>query len=147
MPARADGNQFFFLQCHHIYWFYLREQTEVDPANMGCYWKIYCICIFTVALRIYCGVYHKFSSIIGNQFCPDFLFDKIRFIAVVKAQSDRIFELSKRCFYSPSEIINFFDFFRRKWFIWKICYDTFIWIFRYGKPYNAKFFRLQSIAV
>ena len=56
-------------------------------------------------------VYHGFRYVIGNEFCPDLLFDVLWFIGMKIAQPYRVFQLSERGFDAPSCIVKFLDMF------------------------------------
>lgn len=49
--------------------------------------------------------YRGFRYVIGNEFCPDLLFDVLWFIGMKIAQPYCVFQLSKRKFDSPSGVV------------------------------------------
>ena len=70
-------------------------------------------------------VYHGFRYVIGNEFCPDLLFDVLWFIGMKIAQSYRVFQLSERGFDALSCIVKFLDMFWCKLFMWQVsAYDA-----------------------
>lgn len=69
--------------------------------------------------------YRGFRYVIGNEFCPDLLFDVLWFIGMKIAQSYRVFQLSERGSDTPSCIVNFLDMFWCKLFMWQVsAYDA-----------------------
>ena len=65
------------------------------------------------------------TDVIGGQFCPYLLFNILWFIGMKIAQTNRVFQLSKRGFDSSSGIVQLFDAFRWKFITWQIRNDAF----------------------
>ena len=100
-----DRDQFLFQQGHHIILVFLRGQTEKDSTDMCSHCKIDFILMLCGMCFQHRTVYHGFRYVIGNEFCPDLLFDVLCFIGMKIAQPYRVFQLSKRRFDSPSGIV------------------------------------------
>ena len=69
-----------------------------------------CICLLKSYndIDVYAARYMKyrgFRDVIGNQFCPYLLFNILWFIGMKIAQTNRVFQLSKRGFDPPSGIV------------------------------------------
>lgn len=87
-----------------------RESKRKKTADVGGSSKSH----FVDMLRIsssFCHyvAYNGFCQVVSNQLCPDLLLYKFHLIRMEDAQSNRVFELSERCFDPPSGKIKTFD--------------------------------------
>lgn len=85
---------------------------------------MFCFIVFDNGMVDQC-----FRDIIGNQFCPDFLPDILRFIRMKVAESNGIFKFPERAFNGPSCKVNQCYLLRREFISRQICDNTFTGIF------------------
>ena len=100
--------------------------------------KIDFIFMFCVMGFQYRTVDHGFRYIIGNEFCPDLLFNILWFIGMEIAQAYGIFQLSERRFNPPSGIVQRLDTFRREFITRQVRNETFIRRLLEMESYNPK---------
>lgn len=83
-------------------------------------------------------VYHGFRYVIGNEFCPDLLFNILRFIGVEIAQPYGIFQFPKGRFDPPSGVVQGLDLLRLEIIPWQIRNNAFIRGPAEREPYNTE---------
>lgn len=146
LPVFSNRYQLSWQKSCHIYWIFLRGETEEDSAYMRSYTKIHLVGMLSLRLFDDGDVYHRLCQIISNHPCPDFLFYKFRLICMEIAEPDCIFEFTKWGFDSPPGKIQLFKALGWKLITRKICNKTFICPFwelepGYSKRKRIGFFR------
>ena len=107
------------------YWSFSVVRRRKTPADMRSHCKIDFIFMICVMGFQYRTVYQGFRYVIGNEFCPDFLFNILRFIGVKVTQPYGVFQFSERRFDSPPGIVQCLDLFRLELIMRQIRNDTF----------------------
>ena len=75
--------------------------------------------------------------------CVDFLMNAHHLFWMKIQHSNRIFQVSERCFYSPTQRIQSFQFFRRIFIHIQTCEYRFIISRCYFKPYNSEIYLIK----
>ena len=75
--------------------------------------------------------------------------DIVRLFGMIIIQTYRMFQVSERCFYTPTHTVNLFDLRCRKFFLRQICHNNFSRIFHFetNDPYGKLIKLSRSFAV
>ena len=131
--STSYGENKLFDQFYHISAFDFISQEF--PAYLHGLWKVDLVCKFSAPFWFWSfdlsTVCYQLWKIVHHHSEVYFLKNTVRLFGMIIIQTYRMFQISERCFYTPTHTVDLFDLRCRKFFLRQICHNHFSCICSY----------------